>query len=63
MHYRLYSLHTDTGGILRADDITAATDAEAIRMGSEAHPGTPFEIWCKARRVFSSGKPSTGMVA
>lgn len=55
MHYRLYGLHPTTGKIMRGRDIAADSDDEAIAAGHAAHPDTPFEIWCQARRVFTSG--------
>ena len=54
MHYRLYRLQETTGSIIDAADILAENDAEAIRAGHEAYTGAPFEIWCRARRVFST---------
>ncbi len=54
MHYRLYHLDDSTGRIRDAADILAEDDREAIRAGHETCADTPFEIWCRSRRVFSS---------
>ena len=54
MHYRLYHLDDSTGRIVNAADILAEDDCEAIRAGQETCADTPFEIWCRARRVFST---------
>ncbi len=59
MHYRLYRLNEATGRIVDAADILAENDGEAIRAGQEACTGTPFEIWCKSRRVFTLSQPRT----
>ncbi len=59
MHYRLYRLSETTGGIVDAADILAENDGEAIRAGQEAYTDTPFEIWCKSRRVFTPAQTRT----
>ena len=53
MHYRLYRLNEATGHFVDAADILAENDRQAIRAGHEACGTTPFEIWCKTRRVFT----------
>jgi hypothetical protein len=62
MHYRLYALN-GTGRIVNGRDITAATDAEAIREGHSAYPQAPFEIWCQARRVFTHDRAAPSQTA
>ncbi|HLZ79652.1 MAG TPA: hypothetical protein VKQ09_09950 [Sphingomonas sp.] len=59
MHYRLYHLDDSTGRIRDAADILAEDDREAIRAGHEACTDTPFEIWCRSRRVFSTQAPKS----
>ncbi len=62
MHYRLYRLQETTGSIIDAADILAENDDEAIRAGHAAYADAPFEIWCQARRVFST-QPSKSHAA
>lgn len=57
MHYRLYHLDDTTGRIVDAADILAEDDREAIRAGHETCVDAPFEIWCRARRVFTTQPP------
>ena len=54
MHYRVYSLSSDTGRIIYATDLLADDDVAAVRHGRAQHPHQPFEIWCAARRVHVS---------
>jgi hypothetical protein len=53
MHYRLYGLSGATGRIVNGTDIMVQSDEEAIRVGLETYPDGSFEIWCKARRVYT----------
>jgi len=59
MHYRLYRLNKATGKIVDAADILAENDDEAIRAGHDTIVDSPFEIWCKSRRVFTWPKSSS----
>jgi hypothetical protein len=51
MHYRLYALDGPNGRIISGQDVLADSDDAAIQAAHGIYPDTPFEIWCRARRV------------
>ncbi len=48
--YRLYLMDPD-GHIVRAEDMDAGTDAEAVKAARQLHAIEALELWCNSRKV------------
>ncbi len=60
-YYRLYHLLNDR--IIRADELEAQDDSEAVRQVDERFNGCSTELWCRNRKIktfFAARKGAKG---
>lgn len=57
MHYRQYKLKSPDGGIVRAKDVEARNDAEAMTTAAEDEDCPICELWQGKRKVGSIDHP------